>query len=142
MTNARAIVRPRPRAGTGSLSRSMTHPVVDTRRAFTRLVPLVHTVKRPQPTVRLLMRTVLRDTKPSFLDGLVRSPVLLSRASGRSLGLNKVVAKRLSSVISSPQVSARAMACARRQIRREVILATGRGGGRHRPPSYRSNWRC
>lgn len=111
-------------------------------RLLTGLVPLVHTVSRPQSQYAPLMRTVLRDTNHRFTGGLVRSPVLLSRASGRSLGLQNQVVKRVSSVIYMPRVSARAFACARRQIRREVILAMGKGGGRHRPPSYRSNWRC
>lgn len=112
---------------------------------FTRLAPLDHTVKGFS-TVRPLMRTVLigsslPDVGHIDLPG-VQSPVLAVRASGRSRGLIRSFQSGLHSSFNPAIIPRRAWECAKRQIRREVLLAKGRGGGDHRPPRFRSEWRC
>lgn len=96
---------------------------------------------------------------------LVASPVRLSlsRSFHRSNARSHALAKRLirSVVPITPKVKAHAIKqsfvnyannshliknviCAKRKIRREVLFATGKGGGNHRPPSYslESQIRC
>lgn len=84
-----------------------------------------------------LMRTVLGDR----LAGTRQSPVVRSRASGRSRPVTPMQQVRL----ISPELTERAMVCARRSIRREVLFAikgTGRGAKSKRKYSARSKVRC
>lgn len=123
------------------------------RKSFTWLVPLVHTVKdkrRPSSGRQYasLMRTVLNDRRvypfshPMDLPG--RSPWLAIRASSRSRKTVSHIINNLGYSYLGQNVGLlpRAIECAKKAIRREVILATGRGGGDHDKPRYRSNWRC
>lgn len=95
---------------------------------------------------------------------LVASPVRLSlsRSFKRSNARSHALAKRLIRVVPiTPVTKAHAIKqsfvnyannshliknviCAKRKIRREVLFATGKGGGSHRPPSYslESQIRC
>lgn len=105
-----------------------------------------------------------RSYRISHIPSLVASPVRLSlsRSFKRSNARSHALAKRLiRSVPITPWVKAHAIQksfidyannshliknviCAKRKIRREVLFATGKGGGNHRPPSYslESQIRC
>lgn len=117
---------------------------------------LDHTVSRanrePIPTSTLtLMRTVLGDSRAVTKQGQSpakraiapawrRSPTVVVRASGRS-SQRQIKSPFLNATMFTPQVTNRAMVCARRHIRREVLFATKRtnGSGAKRP---RSKVRC
>ena len=94
---------------------------------------------------------------------LVASPVRLSlsRSFHRSNARSHALAKRLIRSVPITPIKAHAIKqsfvnyannshliknviCAKRKIRREVLFATGKGGGNHRPPSYslESQIRC
>lgn len=105
-----------------------------------------------------------RSYRISHIPSLVASPVRLSfsRSFKRSNARSHALAKRLiRSFPITPRVKAHAIQqsfihyannshliknviCARRKVRREVLFATGKGGGNHRPPSYslESQVRC
>lgn len=106
-----------------------------------------------------------RSYRISHIPSLVASPVRLSlsRSFKRSNARSHALAKRLiRSVPITPVTKAHTtikqsfvnyannshliknVICARRKVRREVLFATGKGGGNHRPPSYslESQVRC
>lgn len=111
-------------------------------------------VRPSRLTVRpTLMRTVLGDTTPRGVapnkalrmvprPSLVRSPTVAVRASGRS-SQTRVQSPFRNAVLETPQLTQRAMVCARRHIRKEVLFAlkrTAKGSSGARRP--RSKVRC
>lgn len=103
-------------------------------------------------TVRpTLMRTVLGDTtrsrvvsfKPPAALRRVASPTAVVRASARSLSLQtKAASPFRQATFYKPEVAKRALDCARRSIRREVLFAIdrrrkGSGGGRRKQSKVR-----
>lgn len=113
---------------------------------------------RRSEAIRTIPQRSFRISHP-----LVASPVRLSlsRSFHRSNARSHALAKRLirSVVPITPKVKTHAQSfvnyannshliknviCAKRKIRREVLFATGKGGGNHRPPSYslESQIRC
>lgn len=102
--------------------------------------PLDHTVsprqrtRGPEPLSTLpLMRTVLGDslrgvTKQAPKAPLRRSPTVVVRATGRSTD-RQIKSPFLNATMFTPELTNRAMECARRHIRREVLFATKRTNG-------------
>lgn len=110
------------------------------------------------------IRTIIPQRSYRISHPLIASPVRLSlsRSFHRSNARSHALAKRLiRSAIPITPVKAHAIQqsfinyannshliknaiCAKRKIRREVLFATGKGGGNHRPPSYslESQIRC
>lgn len=110
------------------------------------------------------IRTTIPQRSFRISHPLIASPVRLSlsRSFHRSNARSHALAKRLiRSVVPITPVKAHAIQrsfinyannshliknaiCAKRKIRREVLFATGKGGGNHRPPSYslESQIRC
>lgn len=105
--------------------------------------------REPVSTVRsTLMRTVLGDRSPRAMSPsrppaslrLKPSPTLAVRSSGRSYGA-KAKSPFLNATLLTPEITQRAMTCARRAIRREVLFAKrGLSGGS--PKRHRSKVRC
>lgn len=107
--------------------------------ASARLDPLDHTAEPSfsDHSTRTLMRTVLGDRTPGLASRF--SPVVRSRATGRS----RVVTPWEQVRLISPQLTNRAMVCARRTIRREVLFALkGTGKGSKSPRRPKSKVRC
>jgi len=109
---------------------------------------LVHTVSRrsrlPLPSAQFvpLIRTVLDDTTNRRV-GISAPPTLPVRASGRVRPAAQRQAARTPWSGMFDSLPERALQCARRAIRREVLFATnqrrkGAGGTRRR----QSEWRC
>lgn len=109
------------------------------------------------------IRTIIPQRSFRISHPLIASPVRLSlsRSFHRSNARSHALAKRLiRSVVPTPVKShaiqqsfinyannsylIKNAICAKRRIRREVLFATGKGGGNHRPPSYslESQIRC
>lgn len=112
------------------------------------------------------IRTIIPQRSYRISHPLIASPVRLSlsRSLMRSNARPHALAKRLIRIPITPvkaHVKAHAIQqsfinyannshliknaiCAKRKIRREVLFATGKGGGNHRPPSYslESQIRC
>jgi len=96
------------------------------------------------PVRNPLMRTVLGDTAQRRSPSLPvkpaarRSPTVAVRASGRS-SQRQIKSPFLNATLLTPQLSQRAMLCARRTIRREVLFAVKRtskgSSGSRRPRS-------
>lgn len=92
-----------------------------------------------------LIHTGLSDSRvPSRGDFPVRSsPWVVSRATYRS---RFQPGRLVSTVVEPPQLLERAVACAKRTIRREVLFALrkrGKGSGaKRRKRSFLSHWRC
>lgn len=103
------------------------------------LGPLDHpaSVSETQHSTPPLMRTVPGDRIP----GSRSSPLARSRASIRSRAVTPWEQARL----LSPQLTARALICARRSIRREVLFAikgTGKGAKARRNYTKSTKVRC
>lgn len=96
------------------------------------------------PPVRPLIRTVLVDSDfqtPPRSPG-VSSPLVRSRATGRSSD-RKVRSPFLNATMLMPELTERAVVCARRGIRREVLFAIRKTGkGSRSPRRKRSSVRC
>lgn len=109
------------------------------------------------------IRTIIPQRSYRISHPLIASPVRLSlsRSFHRSNARSHALAKRLIRSVPITPVKAHAIQqsfinyannfhliknaiCAKRKIRREVLFATGKGGGNHRPPSYslESQIRC
>lgn len=106
--------------------------------------------------------TLGRSYRISHIPSFIASPVRLSlsRSLMRNNARPSALAKRLvRSAVSIPKAHAvqqsfvnyannsqviKNTICAKRKIRREVLFATGKNGGSHRPPSYslESQIRC
>lgn len=89
-----------------------------------------------------LIRTVLPEPVRVPQRSQRSSPVVSSRATGRSSDV-QVRSPFRGAVFLTPQLTERAIACAKRGIRREVLFATKRtakGSGSPRKPP--SKWRC
>lgn len=129
-----------------------------TRRTFQ---PLEHTVSLPpepfrsQPRSRLaystspvrspLIRTVLVEPEvlqPRPRRGQMASPAVQSRATGRSSD-RRIRSPFLNATMVTPELTERAILCAKRSIRREVLFATKQTGkGAKSPKPFRSKVRC
>lgn len=132
---ARSNRRNRVQGPTSAPSR--TPPTYST--ASARLGPLDHTAEPSHSynSTPPLMRTVLGDRTPGLATR--SSPVVRSRATGRSRLVTPWEQVRL----ISPELTKRAMVCARRTIRREVLFATkATGKGSKSPRGPRSKVRC
>jgi len=82
-----------------------------------------------------LISTVLDDTTPIQRPrGLLSSPTVSSRATQRT---KTPYNKRFQSLLVSPQLTERSLACARRSIRREVIFALRKQGKGAQSPKRR-----
>lgn len=100
-----------------------------------------------KPQYAPLMRTVLGDTvttRPASIHrGRMFSPSLPVRASGRVQGRDKLVSLEYPLGQVPVEMPRRAVECAKRQIRREVLFATDRTSrGSRSPRRPKSNWRC
>lgn len=132
---ARSNRRNRVQGPTSAPSRTLpSYPT-----ASARLGPLDHTAELSDSyhSTPALMRTVLGDRTAGLATR--SSPVVRSRATGRS----RLVTPWEQARFISPQLTNRAMVCARRSIRREVLFAikgTGKGSKAKRGP--RSSVRC
>lgn len=97
------------------------------------------------PTVRPLIRTVLVEREPFNPPPrrtIRNSPTVQSRATGRSNN-RKVRSPFLTAQGITPLLTERAIICAKRTIRREVLFATKRSGrGAKSPRRPRSKVRC
>ncbi|UOF80429.1 hypothetical protein [Microviridae sp.] len=91
-----------------------------------------------------LIRTVLEipfQPKPPRRS-TPRSPVAQARATGRSND-RRTRSPFLNATMVTPELTERAMICARRGIRREVLFATKRTGkGAKSPKRYKSKLKC
>lgn len=91
-----------------------------------------------------LIRTVLVDSvyQPRPQRGRPNSPVAQARATGRSSD-RRIRSPFLNATMLTPELTERALICARRGIRKEVLFATKRTGkGAKSPKRYRSKVRC
>lgn len=92
-----------------------------------------------------LIRTVLEipsSSQPPPRRGLRSSPVVAVRATGRS-SQKRVRSPFLNATTLTPQLTERAIICAKRTIRREVLFARKRTGKGARSPRRRpSKVRC
>lgn len=99
----------------------------------------------PTPTVRPLIRTVLVEPapyQPPPRRGKRQSPTVAVRATFRSTD-RSTRSPFLNATMVSPQLTERAILCAKRNIRREVIFATKRTGkGASAPRRKPSKVRC
>jgi hypothetical protein len=96
------------------------------------------------PTVRPLIRTVLVEREPFSSPPRKRtaSPQVPVRATFRSSD-RQTRSPFLNATTLSPQLTERAILCAKRGIRREVIFATkSTGAGAKAPRRNRSKTRC
>lgn len=96
------------------------------------------------PSASPLIRTVLVDSnyQPAPRRGIRASPVVRSRATGRS-SQRRVRSPFLNATTLTPQLTERAILCAKRTIRREVLFAVKRTGrGARSPRRPRSKVRC
>lgn len=102
---------------------------------------------RPVPTrpVRPLIRTVRIDSAPPSnapTRGRLRSPAVAVRASGRSSD-QRTRSPFLNAQMITPQLANRALVCASRTIRREVLFARKQTGkGARSPRRQRSKVNC
>lgn len=88
------------------------------------------------PSVRPLIRTVLAQPAPQRFRKRTQSPLVPVRASMRSFG-KATRSPFLNATLVTPQLADRAIVCAKRNIRREVLFAirrTGKGSGSPRRP--------
>lgn len=125
-------------------TRALVHPVgyPDPDEAFFRAMEAAFD---PPSTVRPLIRTVLVEPaiqqKP-VISGSRESPLLRSRATGRSSD-RLTRSPFLNAQTVSPELTMRALECAKRSIRREVLFATRQTGkGARSPKAPPSKWRC
>lgn len=105
----------------------------------TRALALDHSVFAPRTVRPSLMRTVRTDTHPRWSSpSSRRSPDLPNRAIGRSMSLMRPWPTLAPEKTALP----RATICAKRSIRREVLLALGRGSGSGSRGKPKSDVRC
>lgn len=118
-----------------SLSSFEPVSLADIREAFSRLRP----VRSP------LIRTVLVDSSyqpPPRHRGSPRSPTVQVRATGRSSDV-KLRSPFLNAQTITPELTERAIICAKRTIRREVLFASKKTGkGAKSPRKPQSKVRC
>lgn len=101
------------------------------------------------PPVRPLIRTVLENPSTPPNPNKIRprrfspqSSTLQSRATGRSSD-RPIRSPFLNATMVTPQLAERAIQCAKRGIRREVLFATrNTGKGALSPRKPPSKWRC
>lgn len=115
------------------------------------LVRLVTPATRPDPTTERLRNKTLHKIRRDSLVAIARlednrvwnpEPLVTRRFKAVRRSDSDLVptdqASRSSPTFLAPGLSFRephrVSVCAKRQIRREVLLAKGAGGGRHRPP--------
>lgn len=112
---------------------------------FDPLDTLVFGVRTP-PVRTPLIRTVLiergSENFSHYPDSRLPSPVASERATGRSSD-RQTRSPFLNATMVTPQLSERALVCARRGIRREVLFAKRRTGkGSRSPRKPKSKWSC
>jgi len=103
---------------------------------------------KPQTVRSPLIRTVLIEPEvlqpPPPRRGSQASPTAQSRATGRS-SQKRVRSPFLNATMLTPELTERALVCARRGIRREVLFATKRTGKGSQSPrrfTFKSKMRC
>lgn len=102
----------------------------------------VFSVHHNGATVRSLIRTVLPERGWPVRPSRLRSPLVPVRASMRSSG-KAARSPFLNATTVTPQLAERAITCAKRTIRREVLFATRRtGAGSASPRRPKSKVKC
>jgi hypothetical protein len=105
--------------------------LLDSRESYSSILPRIVDARRFSPVV---------DPRAQSLVG-TPMPLTFSRASSLSS-----VARSSTSVRTAPvpsgvgyAVPSKTIVCVRRTVRKQVLLAKGLGGGRHKPPRFNSN---
>lgn len=142
----------RRRKSTSWSARQITYPLDHTADSYGEPLDFAESASLPEfgeafsrPTVRPLIRTVLVE-RPPFQSpprrGKRQSPLVQVRATIRSS--DKAIRSPFgNATMITPELATRAIVCAKRNIRREVLFATkSTGKGAKAPRKNRSKVRC